>query len=363
MKVKFSLLGENRMKNKKRNLIIILTTVIALLLVLPFSLAALIYEDSFGERYETYTPMSRSIDEFKELNMQRFTFVSNNGQELVGYQYFKNIEDAVGVVVIAHGLGGGGHNSYMDIADYFASNGYTVFAYDATGNDESEGDSVNGIPQGLIDLDYAIRFVKETSDFANLPIMLFGHSWGAYSAGSVLNYHPDVKAVVMVAGFNESMDIIEEEVRRIAGDRINILLPYVSLYERIRFREYAKHSSVQGFENSTAGVLIIHSADDEMISSEKSFDFFFNRYKNNPRFKFVQYKDRGHDGVWYADSARVYREKLNEAFNMYLSSLEAEFTSEIKADYLNKNLDKSLLFKLDEELMSNIVRFYDSFTK
>ena len=38
-----------------------------------------------------------------------------------------------GVVVIAHGLGGGGQNTYMDLADYFTSNGYLVFAYDVTG--------------------------------------------------------------------------------------------------------------------------------------------------------------------------------------------------------------------------------------
>ena len=53
----------------------------------------------------------------------------------------------------------------MDVADYLSSNGYLVFAYDATGNDESEGDAVNGLPQGIIDLDYAIRFIKESNEF------------------------------------------------------------------------------------------------------------------------------------------------------------------------------------------------------
>lgn len=56
--------------------------------------------------------------------------------------------------------------------------GYDVFAYDATGNDESEGNSVKGVPQFLIDLDYAIQFVKQTPDFDGSPIVLFGHSLG-----------------------------------------------------------------------------------------------------------------------------------------------------------------------------------------
>ena len=65
---------------------------------------------------------------------------------------------------MAHGLGGGGHNSYMDCANYFARHGYYVFAYDATGNDESEGEGVGGLPQGVIDLDYAISFVEQSGN-------------------------------------------------------------------------------------------------------------------------------------------------------------------------------------------------------
>lgn len=38
----------------------------------------------------------------------------------------------------------------MDCANYFAKNGYYVFAYDATGSGKSDG--VGGVPQGVIDL-------------------------------------------------------------------------------------------------------------------------------------------------------------------------------------------------------------------
>lgn len=67
-------------------------------------------------------------------------------------------------MIIAHGFGGGGHNSYMDAADYFARNGYYVFTYDATAMDKSEGEGLGGIPQGVIDLDSAISFVERMDD-------------------------------------------------------------------------------------------------------------------------------------------------------------------------------------------------------
>lgn len=352
------------MNGKKRKIIIILSiALLILLLVIPLGLSAMIYEDNFGNRYTTYEPMARSIDEFEGLNLQKYRFPSNQGQILAGYRYFRETKNIKGVVIIAHGLGGGGQNSYMDVADFFTSNGYVVFAYDATGNDESEGKAVKGIPQGLIDLDYAIQFVKQTPDFDGLPIMLFGHSWGAYSVGSVLNIQPDIKAVTMIAGFNKSMDIIEEEGKRIAGEGVRVLLPYISFYERMNFGKYASYDCISGFENTDAGVMIIHSEDDKMISKEISFDVFYNRYKNNARFNFIKYDNRGHNYVYYSDTSREYQEEFNGKFEQYLDSLDEEFTAEIKTSYLNENLNKKALFDLDRELMGRIVDFYDTYIK
>jgi dienelactone hydrolase len=346
---------------RRRRLILILGVVLFLILFLiPFGLSVMIYEDNFGNRYETYVPRGRSMEEFPGLLSQRYTFTSKQGQKLAGYRYYKDTEEIKGVIMIAHGLGGGGHNNYMDVADYFTSHGYVVFAYDATGNDESEGSSVRGLPQGIIDLDYAIRFVKQTSDFKDLPILLFGHSWGAYSSGSVLKLHPDVKAAVMVAGFNQSVDIIEEEGRRIAGDAMSVLMPYLALYERLKLGRYASYSCIEGFDGSDAGVMIIHSADDDMITKGISFDVFENRYRKDPRFQFVSYEDRGHNYVYYSDAAREYRITFNQSFDQYISSLGEELTPEIKASYLKDNLDKKLLYDLDEELMDRIIDFYDT---
>lgn len=350
------------MSKKKRIIFLALSIVVlTIFVVIPFGLAAMIYEDNFGSRYTSYEPMARSIDEFKDLQAERVTFPSNQGQALVGYQYYKNKTDAKGIVVIAHGLGGGGHNSYMDVADYFASQNYIVFAYDATGNDESEGSSVRGMPQGLIDLDYAIRYIKQTTAFDGLPLFLFGHSWGGYSAGSVLNLHPDVKAAVIVAGFNNSIDIIAEEGERIAGDSIHVLMPYIAVYERIKFGKYATYNCLDGFQNTDAGVMIIYSSDDEMISQEKSFDLFYDMYQTNARFQFVKYEDRGHNYVYYSDESRSYQTSFNTAFDVYVNSLP-QLTAQLKADYFQEHLDKSMLFDLDLALMERIVKFYDEIT-
>ena len=149
------------------------------------------------------------MEDFDNLERTRYEFDTKNGDTLVGYLYSNKSNEEKGLVVFAHGLGGGGQRGYIDIFDYLSSNGYYVFAYDATGNDESEGKAIGGLPQGIIDLDYAINFTKTINEVKDLPLMLMGYSWGGFSVSNVLNYHDDVKAVVAIAGWNESENLIE----------------------------------------------------------------------------------------------------------------------------------------------------------
>jgi hypothetical protein len=83
------------MKANKRKIIIIIlgAVLIILLFIIPFGVSAMIYEDNFGNRYEKYEPMARSIDEFEELNSNRYTFASDEGQILVGYGYYREREN------------------------------------------------------------------------------------------------------------------------------------------------------------------------------------------------------------------------------------------------------------------------------
>lgn len=338
---------------------LILLTVLAL--VLPFSLSVYIYESNFKERYETYAPMAFQISDFEGLTVSECTFLSNCGQKLAGYLYSKGGGEKKGVVVIAHGLGGG-HNYYMNIADYFSSNDYFVFAYDATGNDKSEGSSVRGLPQGVIDLDYALRYIKSDAQLKELPVVLFGHSWGAYSVCAVLNQHPEVKAVVSGSGFNCSMDMIEAEGRNIMGNGISVILPYVSLYESFKFGKYAGYSALDGFENSDADIMVIHSSDDTVVPLQYGYGRYIEKYKDDSRFTFVRFENHGHNGIFQADAGKEYLKKFNQDFEKYAASFDNELTAEGKAEYITAHLDKSRAYELDMDLFEKILAFYDEST-
>lgn len=346
------------MKGKKRLIGVICVVVVLLLTVIPFSVSAVLYEMTFG-RYKTEEPYLRDISEFDGLEVEQVSFQSKEGNELAGYIYtHKGAQSYEGIIVLAHGLGGGGHNSYMDVAHYFTSNGFLVFAYDATGNDNSEGKSVRRIPQGVEDLEQAIAYVKTDAKLKEYPICLFAHSWGGYSVANVLNFYPEIEAVVSCSGFHRSTDLIEAQGRQMVGDVINILLPYVRLYEKIKFGEYADTTAMEGFETSDAAVYIVHSQDDATVLPEYGYDLYQQKYANNPRFRFCLFEDSGHNFVYYSDEAREYVAQFNENFSEYFET--HELTAETRVEYIRENMDKQQAFELNEELFADFLEFYRS---
>lgn len=349
-------------KNKKKIALIVCICIFAFVFVVLIPVATIIiYNANFGGRFETARWAAYSVDDFDGLKVMENTFPSNNGQLLAGYHYSKENQQIKGVVVLAHGFGGGGHNTYMNIADYFTSNGYLVFAYDATGNDKSEGSSVEGLPQGVIDLDYALRYVKNTEEYQNLPIVLFGHSWGGYSVGSVLNYHADVKAAVLVAGFNRSTDLIKQEGESMMGSAMKLFMPYFSVYERLKFGKYASCTAIDGFANSDAGIMAICSKDDTVVLPENGYEKFYEKYSASPRFCFIEYEDRGHNYVYCSERSRDFRKQLGEDYDAYVEANGGEYSDEIWGEFAEKYRDKSTCYELDYDLMQQILDFYDSY--
>lgn len=350
---------------KKKVLIIILCIGAVLIIAGDWLLTVMIYNENFNQRFESYEPLMLSVDDFDNLKRAKYVFPSDKGQKLTGYMYSAG-ENQRGIVVMAHGFGGGGHNSYMDCANYFAHNGYYVFAYDATGNDESEGRGVGGIPQGVIDLDYAISFVENSGNFPKLPIALFGHSWGGYSVCSVLTYHPEVKAVIECSGFNSSSDLFESEGKKQIGNGIYLMMPFVKLHELIKFGKYALNTAIDGFTATDAAVMILHSSDDTVVPTDYGYDVFYEKYKDDPRFSFVRLEDKGHNYVYHNTS---YVDEFNASFEKWRETLDYDYKAEEnkerfsvdKAEYIRKNLDKNKWCNmLDSELFENFVSFYDS---
>ena len=327
--------------------------------VTPDIATRMVYNAIFAKRFSVYQPLAYEVGDFKCLKRDRHTFYSNDGQILVGYMYYHENVTQKGVIILSHGFGNGGQRLYMDCANYFAENGFFVFAYDATAFDESEGDGIEGFPQGTIDLSYAIDYVKELKEYKDLPLMLFGHSWGGYNVCNVLNFHPNIKAVCSISGFNKSSGVVEANAHKYAVGSEDLVLPYIDNYEEQIFGSYSTTSSISGFKDSKAGVFIVHSGDDSVVPYTAGYKLYWNEFKNNDRFTFRLYENRGHGTCYYTPTSVEYTNNFYKGWNEFLKGNPDENE---KLAYLAKNLDRSIWNnRIDKQLFKEIVEFYTNY--
>ena len=275
----------------------IVLVVLLVVCVVLYNVAVMIYSGSFNYRCTTSEEQALSMEKFPELTRERHTFKTMQGHTLVGYLY-ESANDSIdesGLIVFAHGMGAGGQTGYIDIFNFMAQNGYYVFAYDATANDESEGEVMGGLPQGTIDLDYAINYAASLEEVADLPVVLMGYSWGGMSVTNVLGLHPEVKAAVSMAGWNKSMDMIDYVGCGMVGPVAKLLLPFASVYEYVQYGDYSFTTSLKSFEATECPVMIVHGEKDTTIPISYGYELYYETYGESDRFTFKKYADRDHN--------------------------------------------------------------------
>lgn len=174
--------------------------------------------------------------------------------------------------------------------------------------------------------------------------------------------HPEIKAAVIVAGFNESEDLLEYQGQQMAGEGAKILTPYMALYERIKFgKEYTAISAIEGLAKTNAGIMIVHSKDDTTVPTKYGYDKFYEEFGSSERFEFVLYEDKGHDYLFYSEAAWAYREQINEDYKSYVEDNGKEYCAETKEEFMNEYLDKKQCFEPDPVLMEQILNMFDTY--
>lgn len=358
---------ENVKPKKKHKALKITLIVIASLVIIclvAIQLATLyLYDQTFGVRYssENNSGLYRR-ENYDIMNQYRVEFSSDKGQKLVGYIY-EPITDISfkGVIVLNHGFGGGGHESYLPVISRLNLYGYMVFGFDKTGNDESEGDSVIGFPQGVIDLNYALGFVRTNEHTKNLPIILFGHSWGAYSVCAALEENTDIVAAVSISGFDSANDVLVSQGAEMYGDVVNFMAPFLTMCDIFKFGSKAFYSSQKGLSKTNAEVLLIHSADDPLIPVESSFDLYKEKFDDRSNIHFMKLGFGGHE-PFMSYEAKQYISESRRKINKLKDENGGELTEEVMQAYV-QGYDLETANSINEELMENIISFLDKSVK
>lgn len=267
-----------------------LIVILMLIFLLIFSITAKIYEKNFDYRGNvTAEEIDEILGKYPELTREKEEIMTKRNVKLSGYWY--NKEAGRPIIVFSQGIRTKAIG-YIEEIKYFATNGYTVFSFDNTGCGESGGENIRGLPQSVVDLDCVLSFLEKK--YGDEKIFLYGHSWGGYAVCAVNNFKHDVSGIVERSGFNSTSKMIHRAVTEKQNEIVaNVISPFVSVYEFIKFGKYSGLTAVDGINSVECPVLLLHSYDDTVVPYDVGIASRGEEIINQ-NVEFKVYNDRNH---------------------------------------------------------------------
>lgn len=139
--------------------------------------------------------------------MSNFKFRSSDGLDIYVYKWLSQNEEIKGVVQIAHGMAENA-SRYERFANFLNDRGYIVYANDHRGHGKTAGSieelgylaDENGFDFLVEDMHDLSLIIKE--DYPNLPVFLFGHSMGSFSAQRYIMIYDRILDGLILSGSN-----------------------------------------------------------------------------------------------------------------------------------------------------------------
>lgn len=290
---------------------------------------------------------------FDNLNARPISFKSDKEQVLNGFLYSNaKVEKYKALVVFSHGMGAG-HLAYTTEINYFAQKGYLVLAFDNTGTCTSEGKKLKGFAQGIIDLSFALKFVAEREDLKDLPVLLVGHSWGAYSVCNVQALKPEVeiKGIAAFSPFNSMNKLLRDAAKQKTKLNLSILSPFFDIINFIRFGKTGILRTCDTINNNSIPTLIMHGGNDLTVTLKNSPVGRKNRIADNENARTVLYESKYHN-VYLAKDAEQY---MNDIFARIGSLGE----NSPEAYEIYQSIDYALITKEDLTVMDTVNDFFE----
>ena len=188
---------------------------------------------------------------------RRVTFPSGRNR-LAGYLW--NETGTRGLLVFAHGMGTG-VGYYLPELHHFAAQGYRVFAFEYSGYPGSSG-HFYGFPQAVIDLKNALDFIDDGS----LPVILMGHSMGAYAVCAVRQCtERSVDGIVAYAPFSSSDEAVIAEAAGNMPQCGKLLCGLILPMQRILFGRNSGLTAVEGLSRANVPTLVLQGSEDAEV--------------------------------------------------------------------------------------------------
>ena len=262
-----------------------------------------------------------------------------------------------GVIVFAHGFASGADN-HLTEALYFVQHGWRVLSFDGTGCRSSSGRSQRCLSQMSLDLLAALRYLA-SSELSDCPVLLYGHSCGAYAAAMALSSDYPIYGAVCLAPFNSPTELMCYQASRFVGRIAYTQYPYLWLQNQVLVGSEGNRTVTSALSQTSVPVLVVSGSNDAIVPAAISPASHQDEIAN-PLVSFLQIDDpyRGtHSALWLTSDAARYRSEVLDALRLRQDEAGRELTDD-EAEAFLASVDRTRMFETDEAFMELIHEFF-----
>ena len=172
------------------------------------------------------------------------------------------------LMVIVHGIKADS-DSMEPVVQYFVLRGYAVATFDGTASGRSEGKKTVGLQQQRLDLRALLDYLDEQRLYTDLPLVLFGHSAGAYGVAAEAQ---DTRAcaAVCVSGFETPLETMRFWAAQYTGPLSSIEYPFLLIREFIAKGGDANTAASDALKRSGIPAIVVQGEDDDVVKEDIS---------------------------------------------------------------------------------------------
>ncbi len=265
--------------------------------------------DSYENSWNSLVLCSKK--DFPALNHPKQIHFYSGKNELSGFLYRPPLSR--GLILYVHGIGGCTTDWYAIGQNEWLKRGYAVLAIDLTASGYSKGYGIPSLSQSAFDVAEAVRFVKKNLELKNMPLFLFGHSWGGYGVSAAMNFFSknEVNAVAELSGFASPIqEMLALPEAKLNGISLGDPKPLEdALYARAG--ENGNLSAIAGIQNSSVPFICVHGDADATVLYQGAS--ILNEAKYFPNVTPLLLKGRDHVNVFLSHEACLKRDAALKA--------------------------------------------------
>lgn len=312
-------------------ILIVILSIIFVYLSLSLIVIYIMIKKMFGVRNgDPDNPCYVRFEDYKD-ELQRVPFKTGYyGETIRGYVYsLIGLDKFKGFVVLSHGIASS-HVQYLVDIYFLCKDGYKVLAYDQYGCGESDGKCIFSLANGIYVCENVLNDVIKNKLNEDLPIILYGHSWGGYSISGALKKYRNVKACVIRSTFYDPIKEIIGLMKSYIKPLYYLLFP---IFRLCFFLLYGKKQMVKTpkiIRKSNVKCFVTQAKNDPVIPQKASLAYYIKKHPID------------NTSIYISESSSVHNSLItDEGMTAYENSCKKyeEIKSEPNEEIRNSNID------------------------